>query len=236
MNTYGTGRQGSLSRAMDLMQQAGRLDLTSVGSSNAENHRAAFEKAQAWTNQGLDALNSTANAMTGMAAQAAGQGIQMAGDAARQKAEMAAAKAEAKERSKSNWLGVAAQGIGLGIGLLACERRLKSDIQTLDADRAWRAVRDVPYYQFRYRSNPGPLAYGPIVDEVELVDDTLVRPSMLPDDEKGPIRGFDIMRWQAYESVALAAALNRIEDLEAKVALLTDAVQRLQLDRTLEVS
>lgn len=233
MNNYGSGRQGSLEKAMGLMQ-AGRLDLTSVGGSNAESHRAAFEKAQAWANQGLDALNSTANSMTDMVAQVAGQGIQMAGDAARQKAEMAAARAEAKERNKSNWLGVAAQGVGLVGGLLLCERRLKGDIQALDADRAWRAVRDIPQYQFRYRSNPGSLAYGPMVDEVELVDESLVRPSMLPDDAEGAIRGFDIMRFQAYESVALAAALNRIEDLEAKVARLTDAVQRLQLDHTLE--
>lgn len=235
MNTYGTGRQSSYEKAMGLMQQAGRLDLSGISSNSSDKHLAALEKANAWTSQGLDALNSSASAMSGMVAGAAGQGLQMAGDAARQRAEMAAAKAEARERNKSNWLQVGAQAIGTAVTLL-CERRLKGDIQSLDADRAWRAVRDIPQYQFRYRSNPGPLAYGPMVDEVELVDESLVRPSMLPDDAEGAIRGFDIMRFQAYESVALAAALNRIEDLEAKVARLTDAVQRLQLDHTLETA
>lgn len=234
MNTYGTGRQGSFEKAMALMQ-ANTFDATKVGGSGAENRLAALEKANAWTNQGLSALGAAASNSTAMAGQAAAQGLQMIGQDAAQRAEMAAAKTQAREQNKQNWLGTIGTVVGIGASLL-CERRLKSDIQALDAERAWRAVRDVPYYQFRYRSNPGSVAYGPIVDEVELVDDTLVRPSMLPDDEKGPIRGFDIMRWQAYESVALAAALNRIEELEAQIAQLGDAVQRLQLDHTLRAA
>jgi hypothetical protein len=57
-----------------------------------------------------------------------------------------------------------------------------------------------------------------MVDEVEHLDPSLVRPSLLPDDEQGPIRGFDVMRHQAYESAALQQALQRIEQLEERLA------------------
>jgi hypothetical protein len=56
-----------------------------------------------------------------------------------------------------------------------------------------------------------------MIDEVEQLDPSLVKQSLLPPDEEGPIRGFDVARHQAYETVALQQALQRIELLEARL-------------------
>lgn len=239
MNYYGStsgNRSGdAFAEASRLMNSGGSFDATRFGSgSNGANRLEALQKAQQWTNMGIDAVGGTGDFMSQMAGQTATAGLDLATKNAIHRSNMAAARAEQRASRTSSWLGLGAQAIGTA--LMFCERRLKGDIQPMDPVAAWKAVRDVPFYTFRYKSNPGPVAYGPMADEVELVDDTLVRPSMLPDDAEGPIRGFDIMRFQAYESVALQAALNRIEDLEARLEKLTDAITRLQLGAILDAA
>lgn len=111
--------------------------------------------------------------------------------------------------------------IGTSLASL-CERRLKQQIRPLDDRSAWQVVRDLPIYQFEYRHRPGVTVYGPMVDEVEAIDPLLVRPmdyeaAALGIADGQPIRGVDLGRQRAYETLALQQALRRVESLEARV-------------------
>jgi hypothetical protein len=205
----------SMRNAMSMMGGGSTFDAISSGAigSGMDKRQQAIDKARAWSDQGISAFSGMGDAMTGMNAQAMGTGIQLKTADAVHKAQMEAARAQQGSSTLGNIIGTAAS-IG---GMFLCERRLKEDIQPLPAN-AWEVVRDLPLYSFRYKAAPGPVVYGPMVDEVEHLDPSLVRPSLLPDDEQGPIRGFDVMRHQAYESAALQQALQRIEQLEERLA------------------
>ena len=103
---------------------------------------------------------------------------------------------------------------------LASERRVKQNIEAIDDDLAWTVARDAQLHSYEYKSTPGNTAYGPIVDELELLDPALIIPSSMPDDEVGPIRTYDNGRLTAFYHRALSQALKRIEDLEARLAKL----------------
>lgn len=123
--------------------------------------------------------------------------------------------------SASSGIGAALQVASIGASLF-CERRLKQQIRPLDDRSAWEVVRDLPIYQFEYRHRPGVTVYGPMVDEVEAIDPLLVRPMDYEAEALGiadgqPIRGVDLARQQAYETLALQQALRRVESLESRV-------------------
>lgn len=103
-----------------------------------------------------------------------------------------------------------------------CERRLKQDIRLLDDRNSWALVRDLPLYQYEYRHKPGLVFYGPMVDEVEAIDPSLVvnldaEAEALGIADGKPVRGVDLGRQRAYEAMALQQALRRIEALEARL-------------------
>lgn len=121
-----------------------------------------------------------------------------------------------------------ALGIGTQIASIAksfipfCERRLKQDIRLLDDRDSWTLVRDLPLYQYEYRHKPGLVFYGPMVDEVEAIDPSLVVNLDVEAEALGiadgkPVRGVDLGRQRAYEAMALQQALRRIEALEARL-------------------
>lgn len=118
-------------------------------------------------------------------------------------------------------LGAIGSVVGIGASIF-CERRLKQQIRPLDDRSAWEVVRDLPIYQFEYRHRPGVTVYGPMVDEVEAIDPLLVRPmdyeaAALGIADGQPIRGVDLGRQRAYETLALQQALRRVESLESRV-------------------
>lgn len=230
--TLGGGRSNRFAAAMDLMGNSsfGGVDPRS----GAESRMRALEKANAWTDQGIAAVGGTGDFMANMQGQAANAGLQLVASDAAHEAQMGAARSAQKAQGISGAIGIASSIAGLFL----CERRLKTGIENLDTAKAWSVVRDLPLYSFRYRANPGPVVYGPMIDEVEPLDPSLVRPSLLPPDREGPIRGFDVMRFQAYESIALQAALQRIEGLETELSKLQDALARLLLEKipTLETA
>lgn len=133
-------------------------------------------------------------------------------------------KAENRRNTTNNFIGTAFNvAKTVAPFLLACERRLKQDISPIDDRQSWNAIRDIPIYSFAYKQCPDATCYGPMVDEVEPVDPSLVRPSLLGSDEEGVIHGFDVLRYQAMMAVALRQALCRIEALEASLERLTPA-------------
>jgi hypothetical protein len=194
----------------------------------AARHMEAIEKANAWADRGVSAVGGMGDFMGQMQGQAASAGMQMAASDAVHEANMDAARAAQSAQGLSGALGIASSVAGLFL----CERRLKTNIHNLDGENAWRVVRDLPLYGFSYKATQGNTVYGPMVDEVEPLDPSLVRPTLLPPDEEGPVRGFDVMRHQAYESLALQQALSRIEQLEGDLAKLQDGVARLLLHVT----
>jgi len=151
-----------------------------------------------------------------MGGEAMQQGLQAKASYLAHQEQMKAMEAQNKSSGLGGILGIAS-GVA---GLFLCERRLKQDIAPLPPADAWSLVRDLPYYSFEYKAAAGRTAYGPMIDEVEQLDPSLVRPTLLPADEHGPVRGFDVMRHQAYETIALQQALQRIEQLEARLARL----------------
>jgi hypothetical protein len=189
--------------------------------SGLEDRQLAIEKANAWTNRGTSAVGSMGDSMNAMAGQAMQSGLQLVTNDAIHEEQMKAAKSAQQSDMFGSIVGIASKGAGL----LLCERRLKQDIAPLPQADAWAVVRDLPLYSFRYKAAPGSTVYGPMIDEVEGLDPSLVRPTLLPDDAEGPIRGFDVMRHQAYESIALQQALQRIEQLEARLASLEAPVR-----------
>lgn len=228
----GGSRDKSFAAAMSMM---GDSSFGSVDPSRGASSRLrALEKANAWADRGIASIGGQGDFMANMQGQAANAGLQLTASDAIHDAQMDAAKAAQSAQGLSSAIGAATSVAGLFL----CERRLKTDIESLDPAHAWSVVRDLPLYSFHYKANPGPTVYGPMIDEVEPLDPSLVRPSLLPPDEQGPIRGFDVMRHQAYESAALQAALHRIEGLESDLAKLQDALARLLLERvpTLEAA
>jgi hypothetical protein len=229
-NTFGnigSHRAASFASAMDSMNNSS-FGLGVNSASGADSRLKALEKAQAWADRGVAAIGGQGDFNANLQAQAANANLQLASNAAIHDAQMDAAREAQDAQNTSSMIGLGAQALGL----ILCERRLKTDIESLDPAHAWAVIRDLPIYSFHYKTNPGPTVYGPMIDEVEPLDPSLVRPSLLPPDEEGPIHGFDVMRHQAYESAALQAALHRIEGLEADLAKLQDAVTRLLLERT----
>ena len=207
-------RANAMQNAMAAMGGSSFDAVTSAGlKSGMDNRQQAIAKANAWTSRGAAALGGMSDFSSQMAGQAAQQGIQMVTSNAMYQQEMAAAKKAKKKSTFGKILGVATSAAGL----LLCERRLKQDIESVPTADAWSLVRDLPLYSFTYKEAPGPVVYGPMIDEVEQLDPSLVKQSLLPPDEEGPIRGFDVARHQAYEAVALQQALQRIELLEARL-------------------
>jgi hypothetical protein len=224
----GSSQDDDFRGAMQAMSDGGRFQVPDPRAGIAQRQQ-AVEKANAWSDRGISAMGGMGDHMNALASQAAENGLSMVASDQIHQANMEAVKAQQAAQNQSGWMGIASQGIGLGLSLL-CERRLKTNIHKLDGDNAWRVVRDLPLYGFSYKATPGPAVYGPMIDEVEPLDATLVRPSLLPPDEDGPVRGFDVMRHQAYESLALQQALQRIEGLERDLARLQDGVARLLLE------
>lgn len=177
----------------------------------------AIDKANAWKDRGVAAVGGMGDHMTEMLGNTANAGIGLVSNHEIFKAQKEAAEASMAAQGKAGMMGLASQGLGLALSLF-CERRLKTNIQPLDDRNAWAVVRDLPLYSFSYKCNPGPTVYGPMIDEVEPLDPSLVKPSPLPDDNQGPIRAFDLSRHRAYESIALQQALQRIEALEQRLA------------------
>jgi hypothetical protein len=207
-------RANAMQNAMAAMGGSSFDAVTSAGlKSGMDNRQQAIAKANAWTSRGAAALGGMSDFTSQMAGQSAQQGIQMVTSNAIHQQEMAAAKKAKKSSTFGKILGVATSAAGL----LLCERRLKQDIESVPTSDAWSLVRDLPLYSFHYKEAPGPTVYGPMIDEVEQLDPSLVKQSLLPPDEEGPIRGFDVARHQAYQTVALQQALQRIELLEARL-------------------
>ena len=223
-SSIGSHRASALQGAMQAMSGGSFSSLPST-QSGLDNRQRAIEKASAWSDRGLSAFGGMGDSMNNMAANAANAGLQLKASDAIHEANMDAARAAQSSQGLSGALGIASSVAGLFL----CERRLKTNIHTLDANRAWAVVRELPLYGFNYKATPGPTVYGPMIDEVEPLDTSLVRPTLLPPDEDGEVRGFDVMRHKAYESVALQQALHRIEALEADLGKLQDAVSRLLL-------
>lgn len=211
-------RASAMQNAMAAMAGSSSLDnVTSKGlQSGLDNRQRAIEKASAWTNRGISAAGGMGDFMNQMAGQTMQQGLQLKASDAAHKEQMKAMEAQ----KKSSGIGGILGAVSSVAGLFLCERRLKQNIAPLPPADAWSLVRDLPYYSFEYKAAAGRTAYGPMIDEVEQLDPSLVRPALLPDDEHGPIRGFDVMRHQAYETIALQQALQRIEQLEARLARL----------------
>lgn len=229
-SSIGSHRASALQGAMQAMSGGSFSSLPST-QSGLDNRQRAIEKASAWSDRGLSAFGGMGDSMNNMAANAASASLQLKASDAVHEANMDAARAAQDAQNQSGLFSTIAQGVSIG-AMLLCERRLKTNIHSLDGDRAWAVVRELPLYGFNYKAMPGPTVYGPMIDEVEPLDTSLVRPSLLPPDEDGEVRGFDVVRHKAYESVALQQALHRIEALEADLGKLQDAVSRLLLQST----
>jgi len=106
-----------------------------------------------------------------------------------------------------------------GIQPIVSERRLKTNIDSIDLDQAWTNAKDIPWRTFEYLDNLGTEYTGHIVDEVEAVDPSLILPTDQVDDQ-GTIRTYDNAKLNAMRFVALQEALKRIEALEAEVTAL----------------
>ena len=191
----------------------------------------AFGQGASMAATGTGWINGMGNALQGISASSAASGLQRASTAASRAEELRASEEiykntkEAMEDAESSSTFGSILSTGLSIAGMFCERRLKTDIAPIDATHAWATVRDLPLYSFRYRHNPAIPAYGPMVDEVRQVDPDL----LIPMDEQAqhlaiadgePIYGVDIAKRAIYESAALQQALQRIEQLEAKLAQL----------------
>jgi hypothetical protein len=213
-------RANSMQNAMQMMGGGNSFNSVVSGSiaNGAQRRQEAIDKANAWTSQGTAAMSSMGDSMNALAGNAMQQGMSMAANAAAQNEQMKAAKAARKSSAISSGISTAIGAVSTFAPLLLlCERRLKEDIAPIPEAAAWGLVRDLPLYSFHYKGNPGPTAYGPMIDEVEPLDPSLIRVTSLPPDKEGPIRGFDTARHQAYESIALQQALQRIEQLEHRL-------------------
>jgi hypothetical protein len=103
---------------------------------------------------------------------------------------------------------------------ISSERRLKENIAPLDVNAAWETIKLVPFYSYNFiGADPSNVLYGPMADEVP--DEMRVATSQ--SDDVGVIHTYDNGMLQARLYVALQAALNKIETLEAKVAALETA-------------
>lgn len=107
------------------------------------------------------------------------------------------------------------------ISPLTSERRLKQaiDEEPINGSLAWAVVRDLPVRSFQYKNNPEVTGYGHIVDEVEVLDPSLIEDTDRTDDE-GPLRTYNNEKLMAMRNIALQSALKRIEVLEAEIAAL----------------
>jgi len=191
----------------------------------------AFQQGASMATGGLNQLQDMGSAFSGLEAKYASTGLGRAATAASRAEELRTAEEvyknmkEAADNQKSGGFLGSALGFAGTIASIFCERRLKTDIAPLDATRAWAVVRDLPLYSFRYRHDPTIPAYGPMVDELEHLDPSLLVPmdqqaAALGIGDGQPVRGVDRGRWQIYESAALQQALQRIEALEARLAQL----------------
>lgn len=192
---------------------------------------APFTQSASLASTGTGWISGMGNALNSLSAQNAATGLNRSYTAASNQAELAASEEIYKNQKEayedaqdSDTIGKFIS-TGFQIAGAFCERRLKTDITPINATHAWATVRDLPLYSFRYRHNPAIPAYGPMVDEVRQVDPDL----LIPMDEQAqhlaiadgePIYGVDIAKRAIYESAALQQALQRIEQLEARLAQL----------------
>jgi hypothetical protein len=191
----------------------------------------AFSQGASMAATGTGWLQGMNTSLQGISAQNVATGFNRAATAISRQQELEAAEEiyknqkEAYEDAQSSSTFGSILGIASTAAGLFCERRLKADIAPIDADWAWATIRDLPLYSFHYKHNPSIPAYGPMVDEVEQLDPSLLWPMDREARELGiadgePIRGVDQARRQIYESAALQQALQRIEALEARLAQL----------------
>ena len=104
--------------------------------------------------------------------------------------------------------------------LISSERRMKKDIELMDPTTAWDTVKSTPFYQYKYKDIESDLfCYGPMADEVPA---EMVVPTENTD-EQGVINTYDSGMLAGRQFVALQQALQRIEDLEARLAALEGA-------------
>jgi hypothetical protein len=192
----------------------------------------AFSQGASMAATGTGWLQGMNTSLQGISAQNVATGFNRASTAISRQQELETAEEiyknqkEAYEDAQSSSTFGTILDIGTKVaGFALCERRLKTDIAPVDADWAWATIRDLPLYSFYYKHNPSIPAYGPMVDEVEQLDPSLLWPMDQEARELGiadgePIRGVDQARRQIYESAALQQALQRIEALEARLAQL----------------
>lgn len=212
-NSYRTTRQ-SFSSAMARLGESSVTDNLQRSGSPDE----AYRKAQAYKDNAMAMLSSFSSAQQQGVGDAMRFGLESRLNKDRMEQEVSAARRARRDQNTSNVFGTVAKVASTALPfLLACERRLKENITPISPDQAWRAVRNIPIYSFNYTSNPA-VVYGPIADEVQSVEASLLRESLLGPDDDGPVRGFDVLRYQAMMAVALRHALGRIEALEAQLA------------------
>ncbi len=221
-------RQRSLSGAFNFLNAAPSAVDQVASRAGADDSLQSFNAASSFANQGLNQIQSFGNALNGQLTQNAARGTSLVGQAAAHEQRMDSereqtrlAKDAADDAERSSIFGTVAKVATTALSIF-CERRLKVDIQPLSAKAAWDAVRDIPLYAFRYRHRPAELAYGPIVDEVQAIDPSLLVPMDKQAEQEGiadgmPIRGIDMLKRSAYESAALQLALQRIEALEQRI-------------------
>ncbi|QIN96641.1 putative tail fiber protein [Synechococcus phage S-N03] len=102
---------------------------------------------------------------------------------------------------------------------ITSERRLKENINPVDAVTAWETIKSVPYYSYNFiGGDPSNVVYGPMADEVP--DEMRIATDRT--DDVGVIHTYDNGMLQARLYVALQTALTRIEALEAEVQSLKD--------------
>jgi hypothetical protein len=194
----------------------------------------AFGQGASMASTGINWLQGLNGSLQGLATQNAAAGLNRTATAISNQQELETAEEIAKNQKEAYEDAQTGSAISSGIGLIGsvaslfCERRLKTDIAPIDADQAWATIRDLPLYSFHYRHQPNTPAYGPMVDEVEQLDPSLLRPMDREAEQLGihdgePVRGVDQPRRQIYESAALQQALQRIEALEARLAKLEGA-------------
>jgi hypothetical protein len=206
-------------RAMDSMRSV--FNTRSYANPNPGDDRVdALEKAYAWSDQGLGLLGGVAKQSSAQVSELASFGLNQQASEMQHQWNVEAAKAAAAAQKKSGLFGAISSIASTLAPLALCERRYKENIQPLADVPAWDVVRDLALYAFSYRMTPGRQAYGPIVDEVQQLDPSLVRPSAFGADEEGPVHGLDVLRFEAYQTLALQQALQRIEQLERKLAAL----------------
>ena len=227
-------RERSSIEAFNFLEQSSPASAVQSMAYNPDEDKAlnAFGASSSMAQQGLNWQQGFGSALGGIQAQSAARGLDQVGQAASFAQKMETEnklndiyKDQAEDQQRSSTIGSIIGAVG-SIATIFCERRLKHDIAPIQPDQAWATVRDRNLYSFSYNHLPGITAYGPMVDEVQTIDPSLVVSMDHAANAAGiadgkPINGVDLDRSRAYEATALQLALQRIEALENRLALLS---------------